>query len=305
MELRMRVFALIVPALLASACTLSSQPATPTALPTALATGEIIAPPGVTVTPLPGIAATSATTPGATRTPFGNNVPTPQPIATTGGFPTPATGERADITSPASGASVEAPTLYVSGVVHNLPEDKFTMQVFDSDGEALTGAQTITLSNPNHVADVPWSASITVNGYTGAAQIRITARTADGMDAVIAAANVNIVAGTGANPVQPSNGGTTASIASPSNGTSASGNPITVTGTAGGMADNQFTLLLLDGSGTVLNSQLITLTGAEQNVVPWSATLGTGGFHGQAEIRAIVIRDGQQVTLTSVSVQLQ
>ncbi|MFN8449235.1 MAG: hypothetical protein U0521_11790 [Anaerolineae bacterium] len=78
-----------------------------------------------------------------------------------------------------------------------------------------------------------------------------------------------------------------------------------MTGTAGGLSDNQFTLLLLDRSGTVLNSQLITLTGAEQNVVPWSATLGTSGYRGQAEIRAIAIRDGQQVTLTSITVTLQ
>ncbi|MCC6802711.1 MAG: hypothetical protein IT319_07485 [Anaerolineae bacterium] len=302
----MRQFALFLLALLASACNLSTQPATPTALATPLATEELILPPDVTVTPLPGIAATSAGTPGATRTPFGSDsAPTTQPLATNGGFPTPATGERGEITSPANGASVSGAPLYVSGVVHNLPEDQFTMQVFDPDGEALTGAQTITLGNPNHVADVPWSASITINDYTGAAQIRITARTADGTDAVIAAANVIIAPGSSVSPVQPSSGSAVAGVPSPANGSSASGDPITVTGTAGGMADNQFTLLLLSGDGTVLNSQLITLTGAEQNVVPWSATLGTSGYHGRAEIRAVVVRDGQQVTLTSITVNLQ
>jgi hypothetical protein len=55
----------------------------------------------------------------------------------------------------------------------------------------------------------------------------------------------------------------------------------------------------------VLNSQLITLTGAEQNVVPWSATLGTGGYRGRAEIRAVIVSGGQQVTLTSATVNLQ
>lgn len=296
----MRLISLIIVALLASACTLTTQPATPTALPTQPATEEIASTAEASLTPLPGI----AITPGATRTPFGNSAPTTQPIAPTSGFPTPASGEGADITSPASGASVSGMPLYVSGVVHNLPEDRFTLQVFDPAGQALTGAQTITLSNPNHVADVPWSASLTVNSYTGAAQIRVMARTTGGTDAVIGSVDVTITTGS-ANPVQPSSGGASATINSPANGGSASGNPITVTGSAGGIPDNQFTLLLLDGGGTVLSSQLISLTGAEQNIVPWSATLGTGGYHGQAEIRAIVISGGQQVTLASARVNLQ
>ena len=63
--------------------------------------------------------------------------------------------------------------------------------------------------------------------------------------------------------------------------------------------------MLLNASGTVLNSQLITLTGADQYTVPWSASLGTGGYHGSAEIRAVVIRDGQQITIASATVTLQ
>jgi hypothetical protein len=298
----MRLLVPTILALLASACTLTTQPVTPTPLPTQPATEEVVATPEASLTPLPGVAPTA----GATRTPFGSNAPpTAQSIAPTGSFPTPAAGERADITSPASGSAVSGSPLYVSGVVHNLPEDQFTLQVFDADGQALTGAQAITLSNPNHVADVPWSASITVSGYTGAAQIRISARTAAGTDAVIGSADVTLTAGSASSPVQPSGGSASATINSPANGSSASGDPITVTGTAGGIANNHFALLLLDGGGTVLNSQLITLTGAQQNIVPWSATLGTGGYHGQAEIRAVVVSSGQQVTLASVTVTLQ
>ncbi|MFN8564278.1 MAG: hypothetical protein U0703_22285 [Anaerolineae bacterium] len=274
----MRVFALMLLALLASACNLTSQPATPTPPVTAESTEELLTP-EITVTLLPGI----AVTPGATRTPFDSvPAPTTQQIAPTSSFPTPATGERAEITSPASGASVSGSPLYVSGVVHNLPQDQFTLQVFDPDGQSITSPQTITLSNPNHVADVPWSASVMVGSYTGAAQIRITARTAAGTDAVIGSADVIITGESGSGIVQPSGSNAVASINAPANGSSASGDPITVTGTAGGLSDNQFTLLLLDRSGTVLNSQLITLTGAEQNVVPWSATLGTSGYRGQA-----------------------
>ena len=39
--------------------------------------------------------------------------------------------------------------------------------------------------------------------------------------------------------------------------------------------------------------------------MPWSAILGTSGYHGSAEIRAVIIQNGQQVTLASVTVTLQ
>ncbi len=299
----MRRFVLMLTALLVSACTLSNQPATPTLLPTTPAVTETAAP-SASVTPLPAIESTA----GATRTPFGNNAPpTVQTIGTPGAFPTLASGESAEITSPANGTAVSGSPLYVSGVVHHLPEDQFTLQVFDPSGQPLTSGQTITLSNPNHVADVPWSASLMVGSYSGAAQIRIIARIADGTDAVVGAADVTITPGSAANtnPVQPSDGSAVVGILSPANGSSASGDPISVTGTAGGITDNQFTLMLLDSRGTVLNSQLITLTGAENNVVPWSASLGTSGYHGSAEIRAVIIQNGQQVTMASVTITLQ
>ncbi len=121
---------------------------------------------------------------------------------------------------------------------------------------------------------------------------------------MIGAANVNITPATAnAAPANGSESGN--SITSPTSGSAVSGDPITVTGTAGGIADNQFTLLLLNSAETVLNSQVITLTGAEQNSVPWSATLGTGGYRGSAEIRAVVIQNGQQTTITSATVTLQ
>jgi hypothetical protein len=309
--MRFPVTLLLLAALFASACNLNNQPVTPTLPPTTSAT-EALASPEASVTPLPGINATvnpAGTNPagGATRTPFGtignNSAPTTQAMATTSAFPTPASGESAEITSPANGASVSGAPLYVSGIVHNLPDDGFTLQVFDADGESLTSLQTITLSNPNNVADVPWSASVQVNNYTGAAQIRISARTATGSDAVIGTANVNIVAGSV--PVQNPGSASGNSITSPANGGSVSGDPITVTGTAGGIPENQFTLLLLNSSGIVLNSQVITLSGAETNAVPWSASLGTSGYHGQVEIRAVTITNGQQNTIASVTVNLQ
>jgi hypothetical protein len=302
----MRLFILMCLALLlTAACNLSSQSATPSAAPVLTAIpNQTVGTPAPSVTPLPGIAATIDTT----RTPLSNNrAPTNQTALTAlpNTFPTLASGERADIAFPTSGASVVAPVVYVSGVAHNLPQDQFTLQIFDGTGQPLTNGQTISLSNPNHVADVPWSASVMLRSYTGAAQIRVIAQSDTGTAAVIGAVDVTIVPGTPNSIVQPASGTSAVSITSPANGSSASGDPITVTGTAGGIANNQFTLLLLDGSGTVINSQAITLTGAEQNSVPWSASLGTGGFHGSAEIRAVVINNGQQTTIASTKVNLQ
>ena len=300
----MRLFILMCLVLcLASACNLNNQAKTPTAVLTTIPNQQA-ATSALSVTSLPGIAATT----DSTRTPFGdNNQPTSQLQLTTlpNTFPTLASGEHADISFPAKGGSLNAPVIYVSGVAHNLTQDQFTLQIFDGTGQPLTNGQTISLSNPNHVADVPWSASVMVRSYTGAAQIRVIASTTGGTEAVIGTVDVMIVPGTPSAIVQPAGGTYVASITSPANGSSTSGDPINVTGTAGGLANNQFTLLLLDGSGTIINSQVITLTGAEQNAVPWSAAMGTSGYHGSAEIRAVTISNGQQTTMTSVKINLQ
>lgn len=303
----MRFTRLLLAALFLSACNLNNQPATPTSPATALPATAAVP----TSLPLPGGRATPATIPlDITRTPFGSSPPTLQSqpgLVATSGFPTPATGERAEITSPAFGASVSAPNLIVSGVVHNLPEDQITLQVFDDRGEAISIAQPVPLSNPNNVADVPWTASLMIRAYTGVAQIRITARTGSGSDEVIAAVNVNVVQANTTSIAPPATGLNGSSISSPANGSTVtvSNNSLSVTGTAGGLPDNQFTLLLLDSRETVLNSVLITTTGAEQHAVPWAASLGTSGYRGSAIIRAVSVQNGQQITLVSINVTLQ
>ena len=186
----MRLLCLLITALLlTSACNLNNQPATPTALPIThrrFKRRSRSRQPLIRL--LPGVVATS----GATRTPFGNGgAPTAQTIGTPGAVATGAGGESATISSPANGATVSGSPLYVSGIVSSLSNDQFALQVFDANDQPITPEQTITLSNPNHVADVPWSASVLVNGYTGAAQVRVSAQTADGTTAVIGAVNVN------------------------------------------------------------------------------------------------------------------
>ena len=182
----MRLIAVTLAALLlASACNLSNnKAATPTVPSNGIASPQVTSP--VNTLAAPG--ATEAIMP--TLTPFSNNqLATSQVVAPVDVVATLPNGESATIDSPLNGASISGSPLTVSGVAHNLSQNQFTLQVFDAGGDSLTPAQTIPVSNPNNVADVPWTASTSLANYTGAAQIRIS----DGGN-VIGTVNVTIVA---------------------------------------------------------------------------------------------------------------
>lgn len=282
----MRPLVLMMVVMLLAACNLNSAPATPTAPPP----GQ---PTTAPATPLPATAL-SVPTAGATNTPAIQSSGT---LASRFGSST--LTERVDITTPTNGASVSANPLNVSGIVYNLTGDHINLQLLDANNQALTPVQAIALSNPTNATQLSWSASLTAGTYTGAAQLKVT----DVFGKVIGTTSLTIVASGSA--AQPSGGSYVGSITAPTNGSSVSGDPITITGTAGGIAENQFTLRLLAADGTTLNSQPITLTGADQYTVPWSATLGTSGYHGQAELQAVATSNGQSITLASVTFTLQ
>ncbi len=294
-----RIIVILAALLLVSACNLSNKDLTPT-VPAVTITAPAVTPPVDTPTPLPGVTEVAA----PTLTPFSNNLlSTSQAVAPPGVISTSASagGESATINSPLEGASVGGSPLMISGVAHNLPQNQFTLQVFDASGKSLTPAQPIPVNNPNHVADVPWTASTSLASYTGAAQIRIS----DGGN-VIGTVNVTIVPPTQQSGApQPTSGTALGTITSPTNGATLSGTSITVTGTAGGFPGNQFTLLLLDSKETVLTSVVITLTNSAQKPVPWSGSLSTSGFKGYAEIRAVETQNGTPTTIASVIVRLQ
>jgi len=102
--------------------------------------------------------------------------------------------------------------------------------------------------------------------------------------------------------------GPAASITAPGNGATVASGIIQITGTAGGIFENQFTLALILPDGSVINSQTITLTTSDPSfIVPWAAALGTNGFTGAIEIRAYTAspRDGSIIILASVQVVVQ
>jgi hypothetical protein len=267
----------------------------------------------VTPTGLPGITLSPNTSANRapTRTPFGllSTSAAPTPNAVTTALPTAPTGETAVISSPAQGASVAPGTIQISGFVYNLPEDRFTLTIVQPDDSPLN-SQNITLRNPNQVSEVPWSAAVQITRYTGPAQIRIIARTREGGEMPLAAVDI-VIGQEGASgspaatsaPARPANS-PTGSIDSPRSGEIVAGDPIMVTGTAGGFPGGTFNLELLASDGNVLASIPITLSGSDTAAVPWSAPINTGSYRGTATIRAVVTVNGSPVTLASANVTL-
>jgi hypothetical protein len=96
--------------------------------------------------------------------------------------------------------------------------------------------------------------------------------------------------------------GESATIINPAEGSTVFAGTLQVNGVVSGLAQNQFTLELRDGSENVLSSQTITVQN-QNNVreVTWSAAMMTGPYTGAAEVRLIAKNaSGQDVMLASV-----
>jgi hypothetical protein len=220
--------------------------------------------------------------------------------------PTSATGERATISLPIAGSSVVAGNLQISGVVTGLANDAFTLQLVDANGQLLN-AQAISVQNPNQIADVPWAATMTTGTYVGAAEVRLVAQNALNQEVLLSRVPFTLVADGAANlpPVLQNASASTVSIISPPDNGTFSGSVLQVSGIAGGFPNAQFVVALVMPDGTVLNSQIVTITSADvSTMVPWSAALGTNNYHGRAEIRAFG-SSGSSATLDNVQITIQ
>jgi hypothetical protein len=100
----------------------------------------------------------------------------------------------------------------------------------------------------------------------------------------------------------------TGSITSPADNAAIASGMIQLSGTAGGIPENQFVLALIGADGTVVSSIIITLTNPTYtNIVTWTAVVGTGGYRGLAEIRAFTLASpgGGPSIFASVRVTVQ
>lgn len=314
----MRKFApFITVMLLASACNLDTQVAiTPIDADLIAETDSAPQP-----TPLPGVdvnPAPDGSNPLPTRTPVGTVAPRPTsqgsiPAGDLAPLPTSETGERASITSPQNGATLRNGVVEVSGVVSNLPQDEFTLAFVAPNGVTIN-EQTITVNNPNQVADVPWTAAFQVSSYTGQAEIRLSAQTRNNETLLLARTPVTFAEGGGASGVVGSGGSSapqsatqpSGSITAPFNNSTVTGGVILVSGTAGGFAGGQFSIELVADGGTVMATTPITITSSDYTrIVPWAGSLTTGGYTGAADIHAYVDAGGQKIVFATTRVTIQ
>jgi hypothetical protein len=310
----MRPFALLIAVmLLVSACNLNTQVAiTPIDTDSTDETGEAPTPlPGVDVVP-------DGDNPLPTRTPVGTVAPRPPsqvgiPAGEPALLPTSETGESASITSPTNGATLQNGVVEVSGIVRNLPQDAFTLAFVAPNGVTIN-EQTITVNNPNQVADVPWTAAFQVTRYTGQAEIRLTAQTRGGETLLLARTQVTFAEGGGSGGVVGGSGAAapqsatqpSGSITSPFNNSTVTGGVILVSGTAGGFEGGQFNIELVADGGTILATTLITITSSDYTrIVPWAGSLTSSGYTGAAEIRAYIDAGGQKVVFATTQVMIQ
>jgi hypothetical protein len=95
------------------------------------------------------------------------------------------------ITAPSDGDSVGGEVIQISGTASGLPENLLSIALIGSDG-AIIDSRDITVYNPYVIDDMPWTAELTTNGYTGVAEIRISSG-----ETTLSSINVNVTAEAG------------------------------------------------------------------------------------------------------------
>lgn len=294
MDLLRRSANMWVLVVLLAACNLTTTPeGTPTSIP--LQAPTVTGDADVTQTLLP------------TLTGLPSAIPSQVPATVTSGG-RPVANQSAVIVAPVAGSTVSGNPLQLSGVVYGLPQDSFVLELLNNLGSVIN-QQTITLRNPNNAPEISWSAALSTQ-YRGAAVVQLIARDRQGQNYVAASVSITIGSegvATGSPAIPQTTNAPFAVITQPIGGATVAGNPIQVSGSAGGIFENVFTLELRAANNTLLNSQTITLTSSDPSlVVPWSASLGTSGVMGQVELRVIYERpsDGQPQTLAVAMVTL-
>ncbi|MDX2140152.1 MAG: hypothetical protein SF123_18840 [Chloroflexota bacterium] len=186
--MRLNVLILLLVGLLLMACNLTAE-ITPTPI-VVTATTEMISPTATmdepNSTPVDAQSASATDTPASPVPTQLNNAPA--------GTATIVTSQLAVILTPINGSTVSGNPLELTGVVNGLPTDSFVLELLDSGGNAIN-RQTITLRNPNRVAQLTWQATL-ITQYRGAATIRLIATNNDGEDFIAATLNITIAAAT-------------------------------------------------------------------------------------------------------------
>jgi hypothetical protein len=185
--MRLNVLMIVLAGLMLIACNLTAE-VTPTPI-VITATAEPITPTMATAEP--------ANTPADVQSASATNTPpptVPTVASSTSATATIVTSQMAVILTPLNNSIVSGNPLELTGVVNGMPTDSFVLELVDSGGNVIN-RQTITLRNPNRVAQLTWQATL-ITQYRGAATIRLIAVNNDGEDFIAATINITIAAPT-------------------------------------------------------------------------------------------------------------
>lgn len=81
-------------------------------------------------------------------------------------------GAFADVLSPQPGDNVGGDRVEVFGRASGIENREFTVELMSSNGDVID-TQTVTLSSPYAIDDVPWRTELSLNEFTGSALIKV------------------------------------------------------------------------------------------------------------------------------------
>lgn len=81
-------------------------------------------------------------------------------------------GAFADVLTPQAGDNIGGDRIEVTGRASGIENREFTVELVSSNGDVID-TQTVMLSSPYAVDDVPWRAELSLNTFTGSALIKV------------------------------------------------------------------------------------------------------------------------------------
>ncbi len=102
-------------------------------------------------------------------------------------------GAFGSITSPTPNSNVGGDSFEATGMVSGVFENTFTLSLIGADGSVID-SEPITVFDPYFVDEVPWTAELATNGYSGAGEIRAFYNApSDGSEVVLASIPVTVI----------------------------------------------------------------------------------------------------------------
>jgi hypothetical protein len=219
---------------------------------------------------------------------------TPQSVETA--IPTvPTLQGQVDIITPQSGSIIYSEALYLQGSAEDVPEEGFRLRVVTALDEVLTE----TVVRPE---DGQWLVEL-VHEYRGdPTEVSIYAlpvNEAIPLDYDVEAIMLVALA------LRPE--GVFGSIQAPQEGSTPGGDTIPVSGTASGVFENMFTVVMEQPDGTEISSVGVTMSNPYFiDEMVWETDLPTNDYTGPAVIRAYTVdaADGSEIELGRVNIMV-